>query len=395
MKYEKVALSIVLVSLPFLVFDVMLPAYTKELGYTVFQLSILYSVYSFSELIMRLVIGKVSDRYSRYAVICCALFLYGLAYFLFAQARSLGYLLAARMVQGAAGILLTISAVSLVTAEKTSFAQGLGRYSGNRQFGGILGIGLTFYVFSRSDFLEGWNQLFLISAAFAMVSLVYTFTQRPSLTKEPVSQSEKVVYTALEQKIWILNFLYCIPVRMAGVLIIPYMMEVYHVDMEAIAFVFILPVMISAFLSPKIGQIGDRLGYKKTILSFTLIAAVLIVLMVFSPDLWIFALIWTTYQLALTAQDYSLDALFAKGVPEQVMGNFYGKYMFGTSLGGIIGPFIGGSVFQLAGGRAPYFVCSAFLAVIGVLAWRLIPAKGKLKIETSGLTEKPDGDIVR
>ncbi|MDW2797338.1 MFS transporter [Clostridium boliviensis] len=384
MKYEKVALSIVLVSLPILVFDVMLTAYTKELGYTVFQLSILYSVYSFSELIMRLLIGKVSDRYSRYAVLCCALFLYGLAFFLFAQARSLGYLLAARMVQGAAGILLTISAVSLITAEKTSFARGLGRYSGNRQFGGILGIGLTYYVFYRSDFLEGWNRLFLISAAFAIVSLVYTLAQRPSHTKDTFSQSEKIVYTVLEQKIWILNFLYCIPGRMAGVLIIPYMMEVYHVDMAAVAYVFILPVMLSAFLSPRIGQIGDRVGYKTTILSFTLIAAVLVVLLVFSPNLWIFAIIWTLYQLALTAQDYSLDALFVEGVPERVMGNFYGKYMFGTSLGGIIGPFIGGSMFHLAGGRAPYFICSAFLAVITVLVWRLIPAKGKCEREMIG-----------
>ena len=73
------------------------------------------------------------------------------------------------MVQGAAGILLTISAVSLITAEKTSFAKGLGRYGGNRQLGGIIGIGLTFYVLNRTDFLEGWSQIFLISSAFAFV----------------------------------------------------------------------------------------------------------------------------------------------------------------------------------------------------------------------------------
>lgn len=390
MKYEKIALSIVLASLPCLVFNILLPAYTKELGYTVFQLSILYSVYSFSELIMRLLIGKISDRYSRYLVLCCALFLYGLAYFLFAQARSMGYLMAARMVQGAAGILLTISVVGLITAEKTSYAQGIGRYGGNRQLGGILGIGLTFYIFNRSGFLEGWSQFFLISAAFALVSLILLFTRKPSQAKVPSFQSVKVVYSALEQKIWILNLLYCIPVSLAGVLIIPYMMEAYHADMESIGSVFLLPIMFTAVFSPRIGQIGDKLGYKKTIISATLIAAVLIGFLVFSPNLQVFALVWTIYQIALTAQDYSLDALFVEGVPEQVMGDFYGKFMLSASLGGIIGPFIGGSVFWLAGGRTPYIVSSVFLALISVLVWKLIPAKGK-----PGLTEEQGSDIVR
>ena len=394
MKYEKVALSIVLVSLPCLVFDFLLPAYTTELGYTVFQLSILYSVYSLSELGMRLLIGKISDRYSRFLVLCCAMLLYGMAYFLFAQARSLGYLLAARMVQGAAGILLTISAVSLITAEKTSFAKGLGRYGGNRQQGGIIGIGLTFYVFNRSGFLEGWSQFFYISAAFALVSLILVFIRKPSHANETAPRTGKVVYTALEHKIWILNFLYCIPGRLVGVLVIPYMKEAYHVDLQAIGLVFMVPVMLTAFFSPRIGQIGDKLGYKKTILSSTLIAAVLIGLLVFCPNLQVFAIVWTLYQIALTAQGYSLDALFVQGIPEQVMGDFYGKYMLSSSLGGIIGPIIGGSVFWLAGEKAPYFVCAVFLTVISVLVWKLIPAKGKLERQVSGLTEKQDSDIV-
>jgi len=394
MKYEKVVLSIILVSLPCLVFDFLLPAYTTELGYTVFQLSILYSVYSFSELVMRLLIGKISDRYSRFLVLCCAMLLYGIAYFLFSQARGLGYLLAARMVQGAAGILLTISAVSLITAEKTSFAKGLGRYGGNRQLGGIIGIGLTFYVLKRTDFLEGWRQIFLISSAFAVISLILVFIKKPSHASEPASRTWKVVYTALEKKIWMLNFLYCIPLRMVGVLVIPYMMESYHVDMQAIGLVFMMPVIITAFLSPRIGQIGDKLGYKKTIISATLIAAVLIGLLVFSPNLQIFAIVWTLYEIALTAQGYSLDALFVQGVPEQVMGDFYGKYMLSTSMGGIIGPFIGGSVFWLAGGKAPYFLCAVFLTAISILVWKLIPAGRKPERNVPGLTEKQDSDIV-
>lgn len=394
MKYEKVALSIILVSLPCMVFDFLLPAYTTELGYTVFQLSILYSVYSFSELVMRLLIGKISDRYSRFLVLCCTMLLYGIAYFLFSQARGLGYLLAARMVQGGAGTLLTISAVSLITAEKTSFAKGLGRYGGNRQLGGIIGIGLTFYVLNRIDFLEGWSQIFLISSAFAFISLILVVIKKPSHVSEPASRTGKVVYTPLEQKIWMLNLLYCIPIKLAGVLAIPYMMETYHVDMQAIGLVFMMPVIITAFLSPKIGQIGDRLGYRKTIVSTTLIAAVLIGLVVLSPNLEIFAIVWTLYQIALTAQDYSLDALFVQGVPEHVMGDFYGKFMLSTSLGGIIGPFIGGSVNWLAGGKTPYFVCAVFLTAISILVWKLVPAGGKPERNVPGLTENQDGDIV-
>jgi len=100
------------------------------------------------------------------------------------------------------------------------------------------------------------------------------------------------------------------------------------------------------------------------------------------------------YEIALTAQDYSLDALFVQGVPEQVMGDFYGKFMLSTSLGGIIGPFIGGSVFFLAGGKAPYYLCAVILTAISILVWKLIPAGGKSDRNVPGLTEKQDSDIV-
>ena len=184
MKYEKIALSIVLVSLPCLVLGAILPVYTKNLGYSVFQLTLLFSVFSCSQLFMRVIIGKISDRYSRYAILCVSILLCGLAYLMLSGAETLIYLLIARMIQGAAGILLTISAVSFITAEYGKFASGFGRYSRSRNLGGLIGIGLAYYLFSRSQSLAGWKNFFLISAAACVASFIFMVSEkkRPGYT---------------------------------------------------------------------------------------------------------------------------------------------------------------------------------------------------------------------
>lgn len=373
MKYEKIALSIVLVSLPCLVFGAILPVYTKNQGYSVFQLTLLFSVFSCSELFMRVFIGKISDRYSRYVILCVSVLLYGLAYLMLSGAQNLIYLMIARMIQGAAGILLTISAVSFITAEHGNFASGFGRYSRSRNLGGLIGIGLAFYLFSRSQFLEGWKNLFVISAVSCLASFIFMVSRKKDLVAQPVIPSQKVVYTRLEQKIWLLNMLYCIVSSLAGVLIIPYMMAVYDVDMGVIGLVFLLPVFLSSYFSPRIGRIGDRVGYRKTIFFSTVLAAVFILFLTFRMDLKVFAIIWTLYELSLSAQDYSLDGLFVKEIPKDRIGNFYGKYMLGTSLGGIVGPFFGGVLYQMLGRTAPYVACSIFLLLLTLLAFLLLP----------------------
>ncbi|GJM68500.1 hypothetical protein HMSSN036_07160 [Paenibacillus macerans] len=104
----------------------MLPLYTEELGYTTFQFTLLVSVFSLVQLIMRLVLGKVSDKYSRRSIFIASFLFFVAAYFTFAMAGQLSLLLTARVLNGIANILLTLSVFGLIADANTNVAQQLG-----------------------------------------------------------------------------------------------------------------------------------------------------------------------------------------------------------------------------------------------------------------------------
>lgn len=376
MRYKKIVVSVILVSLPCIIFEALLPVYTERLGFTTLQLTILFSVFSLSELIMRIFMGRASDRYSRRTVLFTSLLLYGLAYLTLSGAVKLQYLLLARILQGAAGILLTISVVSLIRSENVNFAQGLGRFGSNRYLGGLLGMGLSFYIFYRYDFLKGWKLLFLCCTGAAVLSFLYCLSVKESSESVYMPLSGSVTYSKEKQKIWFLNLFICTLIRMAGVIVIPYLQDAYGATMEQIAIAFLLPMFISSFLGPYMGRIGDLLGYRKTILGASLIAAVMAAFIAVSPGFIVFAVIWTVYDCSISALNCSLDAMFVKEIPENAMGDFYGKYSFGSNIGRIIGPVLGGVLFQLWGRNLPYITFSVMTVLFCFLTFILLPKDG-------------------
>lgn len=372
MRYEKLAVPVMLVSLPVIMFQGLFPLYTEQLGYTTFRMTILYSAFALAGLIMRLFMGKASDRYTRRSVFLWAVFLYAAAYVSLSGAVSMVHLMAARFIQGAAGILLTLSVIGVITDEKEKFGQSMGRFDSNRNFGGMIGIGICFLIFTNYDIIAGWRLFFLCCFAASILGYLYSCFRIKKQEKPQAPQQSMAVFTNEKKKLWLFNLFFCLFTSMTGVLLIPYVKASYHLGMESIASVFLLPMIVSSFAGPHLGRLGDTLGYRKVmVLSAFLLSFAAVLIPVFHSPVS-FTVIWTFYVLFISALDYSMDALYIYGIEETVIGNYYGKYDFGSNIGQILGPVAGGYLFDCLGIHIPYLTFSVLMVLFGLIAlWQL------------------------
>jgi MFS transporter, DHA1 family, tetracycline resistance protein len=373
MDYKKLKIPVIMISLPIIFFDVLLPMFTKELGFTTFQFTILISVFSIFQLIMRLVLGKVSDKYSRRSIFISSLLCFFIAYFVYALATKLSILLLARVIHGVASILLTISLYGMISDTKSGFAQKLGGFSSNRNLGGLIGVGLCFYILYRNELLNGWTILFMVCGAVSALAVVYTMVTSRASEQQRMIDLPKFVLSPEKRKIWFVNMLLCLFSSMIGVLLIPYLQDRFNADIEEIAITFLLPMLVSSFSGSFLGKIGDRAGYRKAIAISIVISCISISTIVFSPRLSIFAVLWTIFIISNFTSSLSLDAMFFKGISEEHIGDASGKYSIGAYVGGIIGPALGGFVFDTYGSTVPYIIFAVSMALLVPLLLMMLP----------------------
>ncbi|WP_159081899.1 hypothetical protein [Paenibacillus sp. CAA11] len=114
----------------------------------------------------------------------------------------------ARVLSAIASIFLGISIYGIIADTNTNYAQQLGRFSSNSNLGGLIGVGLSFYILSNYELLPGWKVLYTVCGAAALLTLLYTLTIRTAEPKRLVkSQTQRVVLSPEKRRIWMMDLL--------------------------------------------------------------------------------------------------------------------------------------------------------------------------------------------
>ncbi|MGG3284476.1 MFS transporter [Paenibacillus solani] len=205
------------------------------------------------------------------------------------------------------------------------------------------------------------------------MAVVYTMVTSRASEQQRKIDLPKFILSPEKRKIWFVNMLLCLFSGMIGVLLIPYLQERYDADLEEIAITFLLPMLVSSFSGSFLGKLGDRAGYRKAIAISIVISCLTISTIVFSPRLSIFAVLWTIFIISNFSSFLSLDAMFFRGISEEHIGDASGKYSIGAYVGGIIGPALGGFVFDTYGSTVPYIIFAVSMALLVLLLFRVLP----------------------
>ncbi|MEL1135770.1 MFS transporter [Desulfitobacterium sp. THU1] len=348
--------------------DVLLPMYTSALGLTPLQVTGLFSVFSLGLVIMRLLIGYITDKAGRKPVFVLGLVFYTLSYFIYSNAETISLIYMGRGLQAIASAFISISSYSMIAdLNMKDNAHNFGKLDSYSEKGGLLGIILCFYVLNTPKLVDGWSLLFMICAIASIIAVIYSIITlnetKPMLNKSLLSIS----LPSIKNKIIIFNLAIRIFTSIVSAIFVLYLQSRFNSNLLQIGVAFLLPTVILAFASPKLGRISDTIGSKKILVAClsTLIFSLLI--LPYTDNIYLYGGVWTVYCIAITLIEITLNGVYVEDIAEEIRGTAIGKLTMGANIGAVIGPIIGGLAFQEISIQAPFFISSIGFAILLML----------------------------
>lgn len=376
-----------------------LPTLVVELGVkenVSFWAGLVFAVNFVTSSLIAPIWGSLSDRYGKKPMMLRAGLGIGLTYFGMASATSVWQLILWRAVNGlVAGF---IPAANTFIASNTPEPE-LGKALGFLQAGGAAGLILgpllggliAGWVGPRGSFLV--SGVLLITAALS--PYVFRLQERSPVRKEQPHPLQDVKESLQNANLRLL-FLIQLMVQSGLLFVQPtlplYIGEITKTRVELVtgvvySLVGIATILGSPFLSRRAGRSGPAL--LAACLAF---AALFNVGQGLSRSPWLLGVFRFLFGLANAGISVSASLMMAISVPAEARGRTFGLLQSVNSLGGVLGPLIGGSLGDALGLRSPFFATATVLAsasaLIKVYGSRL-PVQAETGAETCGGSARP------
>ena len=375
--------SIFLISFPFGLLYFALPIFGKQMGASALAIAGLYSAFSLMTVLLRPVVGWALDRYGRRPFLLGGLAGYLLANLTFLWANNISILYLARITQSIGSALTWLAAYAIVS--DLSSPDKRGRNFGQIEQASSRAILVGVFVFFGIHMaIDNWLNTAADSMQVAwMVSFglfaglgVYAIWQVRGLLETGDAQGEDSIWSSfratwgkISRPLLILMaivFLTSAAFQAVSPLVLIYLQERFDASLFELAWAYFPMALVWAFLPSRMGTIGDRLGRKLPMAVGLLISSAVILVLPHAPSLWLLALLWAVEALAFTASVPAEEALVADLSPSEERGTSFGLYAFASGLGAVIGPLIGGWLYDQVGHTAPFVFTSA-LAFLGAV----------------------------
>jgi MFS family permease len=372
----------------------LLPLYLKErLGASASLVGAVVATFAAVETIFKTTWGSLADRVGRRPVIVSGLVLSSTAPIIMTLLRSAWLFIPLRLLDGmGSAALWPVAAASI--ADKAAGAHRATAMGALNMFflsGLALGPALGLYV---SALLGGYifgfylaSALLLTAAALAALSVGDAHRSAPAAHPEraPTAHPERAPAStggflrAVRRSPRLLSMLVVAFVQMFGIgLLAPilaiYAHEVVRLSDQMIGTLFLVIVLAVALASVPGGRLADRVGRPRTVIWGMVLASAGMWLLPFAardrlPLLGLAAL--------LLGGSYAVSspawlALMSEAAPRGAMGMTMGASETAQGAGLIIGPLLGGVLYDVLGPRTPFLASAALLTAGAVLAARTL-----------------------
>jgi len=386
---QRLVNAVFLISFPFGLLMFALPIVGKEMGASALVIAGLYSVFSLVTVLLRPLVGWALDRYGRRPFLIGGLAGYLVANLAFLWAGQVITLYLARIAQSVGSSLMWLAAYAIVADLSPPRKRGrnFGRVEQSSSQAMIAGM----FVFLAAHTVVGrlnppggdvgslaWKASFGVFAALGAFS-IWRVRHLPE-TGAPRERaafwsSSRPIWERLSRQLAVLMgivLLTSAATQAISPIVLIYLQDRFNAGPFELAWAYLPMALVWAFLPSRMGAIGDRVGRKLPMALGLLVSGTVTLFLPLAPSLLLLAVLWVIEAVAFTAAVPAEEALVADTSGSEQRGMSFGFYAFASGLGAIIGPFVGGWLYDRVGHTAPFYFTAALVFVGALLIVLLV-----------------------
>jgi MFS family permease len=410
---------VVFASAPLGVFEFVLPLFGTALGASATTVGWLFSVFSFTALVLRPIVGYIIDLGRRderpwwlpssVGLLVFGLSVYALSMALFALADSVEFLVIARLVQGV-GSSITWLTINVVLADQSAPAQRARAYGWLTSLG-VVGNGLgaiwtviivglfdaptraqvtsflpiltqyTGLPFEQWRFptpeLDSVTTLHIVFWGYVAAMLFALFLAKRSSYQRPtapvaaqgrLSPLDPLFLPLLP--LFAVAFLRAVGYALTLPVLTIYLNDRFQAGLVGVGFAFALPGIIYAFAPGPLGKLADRMGHQRAAVIGILASTLTCVFLPLLPQFWMLIPLWVFEAFCFCLTGPAISALIADTAEERLRGQAFAHYALIGGIGSAFAPTVGGWMYEAWGAAWPFWINGVVVALAALVLLR-------------------------
>ena len=404
-------LAMVLANIAGSMYTILLPIYLTELGASVVQVGLVFTLTSVVILILQIFGGWVSDSIGRLRAIAIGSVGGVIGFVLMLMANTWETMLIAISVSQIPYALVGPSFGAFIAENSTEETRGqvYGITDTIYQVTGVIGPPLGGFIAG----FYGFKPMLLVAGVFYTIAAGLRIWMATTMRSPEEPSPQKLTVKSFKSSIslmfgmilsggivtWIFitDGVRDIAFRLSGELMPLYVEEIAGIPLVQIgvlASVFSVAMMFTPIIS---GRISDRFGERVPIsLGFLMIFFAYLIFLQ-AGDFIGFAITWAIFGIGVGLMSPAYQSLVSKVVPQKNLGIFHGMFRSSLGLISLPAPYIGAQLWERFNPRLPFMI-TAFLGLIAVIpAWfkfklpdAPIQPSGETQAQPSGSNPDPD-----
>ena len=355
------------------------------LGYPAPNVGLFFSAITFGGLISSSFIGYLTDHFSKRILVMIGAFGRGLSYFvlyvsIILQSLIGMYISAFLLGMGAQIFWNPLDTIISEKSSKYHRSTAFGRRRLALGIGMVLGTIIGFTTFSISNFFTPNNSfltyiaipLFGISNFYAGIQFSrkvdenkkfeYPNLENENIQENDLKDSEKSLKKFLS-KIYFLGiiilfsgfFLTAINTGFYRPYIQNYVLDEIDPSVQLVAWFYLPTALLGALIAPRLGTLADKLNPYLMVAISSFFGGLVTWLIINSGNLWIFSILLIIDNTIMLTVSF-VFVNFLSRVSIKHRGKIFGMITLFNSIGMIIGPFLGGIVYETISHQAPFII---------------------------------------
>jgi DHA1 family tetracycline resistance protein-like MFS transporter len=353
----------------------LLPLYAERYHPSPLAFGLLMSSYSTMQFVFAPILGRLSDRFGRRPVLLVSLLGTVAGYLVFAFARSLAALFVARLVDGATGgNIATAQAVIADTTTREERARGMGLVGMAFGLGFIFGPAIGGFTVRLGESAPG-----LAAAAMSFIAFLWAAARLPETRPVggparpfrvlPLSSIVRALGRPVVGLVLILALLCTAAFSCFESTFAQFLHERLSSTPSDVAWVFVFVGVMSAIVQGVlVKRLAPRFGEARLVAAGALFIAAGFGTLILARNVPTVLLGVLLIALGSGLLNPSLSGLASKSAHAHEQGEVLGSFQAMASMGRIVGPMWGESVYLTLGSRAPHATAAAVEVVAGLLA---------------------------